>query len=130
MDPKPLRKLEIEEIYSSLHGAIFMQHARDYVPDWMRITGWSVGVSTSRKMRGISLKIQWFDARGRLIRNEGFEVKPISIPTFWSEEHWSSGLEGLLKMTIPAEARLWENTVANQMTLGASWHAPSMGATE
>ena len=123
MDPKPLRKLEIEEIYSSLNGAIFMQRGRDYVPAWMTITGWSVAVSVNGKLRGISLKIQWFDSRGSLIRNEGIEIKPLSMPTYWSEEHWGSGLEGLLKMTIPEEARLWENTVANQIALGASWQS-------
>lgn len=123
MDPKPIRKLEIEEIYSSLNGAIFMQSGRDYVPAWMTITGWSVAVSVNNKMRGISLKIQWCDSRGSLIRNEGIEIKPLSMPTYWNEEHWGSGLEGLLKMTISEEARLWGDTVANQIALGASWQS-------
>lgn len=121
MDPKPLRKLEIKKIYSSLHGALFMQSQRDYVPDWMSISGWSLGVSGSGKWRGISIKILWNDTRGRLIGLDGYNIPPLLLPTFWQEEHWTAGLEGVLKMTILEEARLWEKTVAQKIALGASW---------
>jgi len=45
MDPKPLRKLEISEIHASLKGALFMQHDSGYVPEWMLIHRWTMGIT-------------------------------------------------------------------------------------
>ena len=98
-----------------------MQFNRDYVPEWMEIRGCSIGASVKHNNRGISILIQWHDKRGSLVRQDCGEIKPISIPTYWTEDHWSVGLEGLIKMTISEDARLWEGMVTNQMAIGAYW---------
>ena len=103
-----------------------MQADRDYVPKWMLIHGYEVGVM--RGGTGISIQIRWTDQRGLLMR-EGVEIEPSAIGTIWTEEHWTCGLEGLIKMTIEDDVRRWAGMVDRQLEFGASWRNARVLAT-
>jgi hypothetical protein len=130
MNPQPLRKLEISEIHASLKGALFMQHDRGYVPEWMVIHGWTVGISL-KEVTGrpeIVVELQWSDKRGRLMRG-GRAMDLGRSGTIWGEKDWICGLEGLVKMTIKEWAKRWVGWVEHQMLLGAYWENATAQAT-
>jgi hypothetical protein len=118
---------KIREIHAALKDALFMQYDRGYVPEWMRITGWSLGININEPTEKpeVVIKLDWHDTRGKLIsadtRFGQHQYIPLPSSRIFMDEDWKIGLEAMAKIMIQDASKQWQSQVERAIASGATW---------
>lgn len=118
--------MNTEQLQSTLFCALFQQHDRHYVPEWMDITSVQATVWIHAPER-LEIKIGFHDRRGQYRDHETHEpITPEYHSAFWIPSQRALNLEAWIKLEILKAADSWSSYIHSRIQNGSAYMIPNL----